>query len=64
MEEEDLDTTNVFVKFLPADVDDEALYNMFCPFGRIISHKVMVEPGTVKSLGYGYVGIYMPSTNI
>jgi RNA recognition motif-containing protein len=55
MEEKSVDTTNVFVKFLPASVDDMALLKMFSPFGRIVSYKVMIDPGTLKSLGYGYV---------
>jgi len=55
MEEKSVDTTNVFVKFLPASVDDMALLKMFSPFGRIVSYKVMIDPGTLKSLGYGFV---------
>jgi RNA recognition motif-containing protein len=51
---EKLDNANVFVKFLPADMDDMALYKLFSPFGQIISAKVMVNPYTWKSLGYGY----------
>lgn len=32
--------TNLFVKFLPAEIDDVALYYLFSPFGLIVSSKV------------------------
>lgn len=50
-----VDNTNVFVKYLPADVDDSRLRSLFSPFGSIVSAKVMVEVHTGTSLGYGYV---------
>ena len=53
-EEEKLDSTNVFVKFLPPNYVDLSLYKLFEPFGRIISAKVMTDPQTGKSMGYGY----------
>jgi len=55
MEEAKLDITNVFVKFLPANYDDSCLHNLFKRFGRIVSAKVMVDPHTWNSLGYGFV---------
>ena len=54
-EEKSLDTTNVFVKFLPSSIDDIHLHHLFSPYGRIVSAKVMVDPRTWRSLGYGYV---------
>lgn len=50
-----LDKCNVFVKFLPTEVTDTGLYTMFSKFGEITSYKVMVDPYTGSSLGYGYV---------
>lgn len=51
----DQSTDNVFVKYLPAWMHDEALRVMFSSFGEIISAKVMVERDSGASLGYGYV---------
>lgn len=50
-----LDCTNVFVKFLPSEVDDSGLRALFSTFGEIVSAKVMVDHQTGSSLGYGYV---------
>jgi RNA recognition motif-containing protein len=52
--EEMLDTTNVFVKYLPADMDDWGLRELFSPFGKILSAKVMLSTKTWTSLGFGY----------
>jgi hypothetical protein len=49
-----LDRTNVFVKYLPAEIDDEGLRALFAPYGEIISSKVMIDHQTGMSLGYGY----------
>jgi RNA recognition motif-containing protein len=49
-----LDECNVFVKYLPQDVDDAALRELFVKFGTIVSCKVMLDNrngGT--SLGFG-----------
>eukprot|EP00026_Physarum_polycephalum_P009885 Phypoly_transcript_10022.p1 GENE.Phypoly_transcript_10022~~Phypoly_transcript_10022.p1 ORF type:complete len:205 (+),score=34.00 Phypoly_transcript_10022:62-616(+) len=55
MEDKLVDTTNVFVKYLPANVEDQALRRMFAPFGEIVSAKVMIDPFTFNSLGFGFV---------
>ena len=49
-----LDTSNVFVKFLPIGMDDEQLSKLFSPFGTIVSAKVMLDPQTGRTMGYGY----------
>jgi RNA recognition motif-containing protein len=49
-----LDHTNVFVKYLPGDIDNEGLRTLFAPYGEIISSKVMIDHRTGLSLGYGY----------
>lgn len=54
MAEKEVDATNVFVKFLPAEYGDSELAQLFTPCGRIVSAKVMVDARTRKSLGYGY----------
>jgi len=54
-EDQMLDDCNVFVKYLPPDLADSEFYNLFKSFGPIISSKIMVDQGTGKSLGYGFV---------
>lgn len=43
-------TTNVYIRGLPPDTDDEKLFEMTCRFGGIISHKAIMdtEHGTCK----------------
>eukprot|EP00002_Diphylleia_rotans_P026133 TRINITY_DN519_c0_g2_i1.p1 TRINITY_DN519_c0_g2~~TRINITY_DN519_c0_g2_i1.p1 ORF type:complete len:602 (-),score=117.51 TRINITY_DN519_c0_g2_i1:1811-3616(-) len=50
-----VDPCNVFVKYLPADMSDDGLAELFQPFGDIISAKVMVDVKTGQSLGYGFI---------
>lgn len=50
-----LDPCNVFVKYLPSALDDEELCKLFQPYGAILSSKIMVDPNSHKSLGFGYV---------
>lgn len=50
-----VDNTNVFVKYLPADVDDTRLRTLFSSFGTVVSAKVMVDVQNGTSLGYGFV---------
>lgn len=55
-----LDQTNVFVKYLPSEMDDEGLRDLFSPYGEIVSSKVMVDHQTKTSLGYGFVRFTRP----
>lgn len=50
-----MDATNVFIKYLPTDLTNTGLFTLFSQFGEITSCKVMVDPVTGYSLGYGYV---------
>jgi len=50
-----VDPCNVFVKYLPPELNDSGLYTLFLPFGMIASAKVMVDHQTGNSLGYGFV---------
>lgn len=48
--------TNIFVKSLPLEVDDDALMAMFKEFGEIKSATVMKDPEG-KSRGFGFVNM-------
>jgi RNA recognition motif-containing protein len=43
-------TTNVYIRGLPPDTDDDKLYEMTSRFGKVISHKAIMdtEHGTCK----------------
>jgi len=56
----ELDSLNVFVKYLPSDVQDRGLRALFAAFGRVVSAKVMVDHNMGCSLGYGYVRFSYP----
>lgn len=51
----ELDECNVFVKFLPPEVTDTGLRALFARCGDIVSCRVMLDPVTRHSLGYGFV---------
>lgn len=46
---------NLYVKNLADDIDDERLRGLFASYGAITSARVMVDPKTKKSLGFGFV---------
>lgn len=58
--EEDLDICNVFVKYLPHHYQDDDLHNLFKDYGTIQSVKVMLDPQSGTSLGYGFVRFEKP----
>lgn len=51
---DEAELSNVFIKFLPSEVNDAGLYSLFSQFGEIVSCKVMVDTQTGASLGYGF----------
>jgi len=56
-----LDQSNVFVKYLPPELNDIGLHQLFESYGEIVSSKVMVDHQTGASLGYGFVRFMDPN---
>ncbi|RHW68265.1 RNA-binding protein [Trypanosoma brucei equiperdum] len=46
---------NVYVASLPLDFDDDQLFDLFSPYGRISSARIMRSKGARQSRGYGFV---------
>jgi hypothetical protein len=46
---------NVFVHNIPFSVDESVLMQMFSRFGQIVSTRVVRDPTTQQSKGYGFV---------
>ncbi|KAF9600547.1 hypothetical protein IFM89_010033 [Coptis chinensis] len=51
----EVDDANLFVGYLPYNVDDDRLRELFSPFGRLIEAKVIKDRSTGSSKGYGFV---------
>jgi RNA recognition motif-containing protein len=48
------DDVNLFVKYLPQEMNDTGLRQLFSNFGEIVSAKVMMDSSSGSSLGFGY----------
>jgi len=46
---------NLIVNYLPHDIDDNTLKDLFSEWGEIVMTKVVRDKNTKKSLGYGFV---------
>jgi len=53
--EETSNHSNIFVGDLSSEINDEALYKAFQPFGSISDARVMWDQSTGRSRGYGFV---------
>lgn len=51
--------TNIIVNYLPADMEDQDLYDLFKCYGKIRQHKIVRVKATGRSLGYGFVDFAM-----
>ncbi|EWM26001.1 elav-like protein 2 [Nannochloropsis gaditana] len=49
------DRTNLIVNYLPNEIDDMGLRELFQDFGQVESARVIREKGSGRSLGYGFV---------
>lgn len=52
---EDENLCNLIINYLPLSINEQALYDMFSPFGPIAHHKLIVDKATGASLGFGFV---------
>jgi len=55
-----LDTENVFVKYLPSEMNDAGLRELFIACGEIVSAKVMMDSTSGSSFGFGFVRFKSP----
>ncbi|KAI8974127.1 hypothetical protein BDB01DRAFT_807685 [Pilobolus umbonatus] len=55
MKENSVDILNLYIKNLEPEFNSQDLTNLFSKFGRIISARVMTNPATRQSKGYGFV---------
>src|SRR5687768_2606726 len=60
LDPQQLDQCNVFVKYLPPDLDEMEFQRMFKVHGNVVSSKIMIDQATGKSLGYGSVLAFHP----
>lgn len=51
----EIDDTNLYIGYLPPTFDDDALIQLFSPFGSIVTAKVIKDRVTGLSKGYGFV---------
>jgi len=54
--------SNLFVFHLPNDHKDSDLMELFSPYGNVISARVMTEPRSGKSKGFGFVSFDRPES--
>jgi len=57
-----MDPTNLFIQGLPIEIDENQLRAMFEPFGQVVSTKIMVDPATQTSRGFGFVKFTSPAS--
>lgn len=50
----EIKNSNVYVAGLPDNITEDALYSLFEPFGKIITHKLLINPDN-SSRGVGFV---------
>ncbi|RCH99889.1 hypothetical protein CU097_012757 [Rhizopus azygosporus] len=55
-----VDLMNLYVKNLDPTINNNDLFNLFRQFGRIVSARVMTNPATGQSKGYGFVSYGKP----
>jgi RNA recognition motif-containing protein len=47
---------------IPNDMTNQTMYEMFAPFGNLLSVRIMVEKDTGRSRGFGFVSYDSPES--
>uniref|UniRef100_J3M2S1 RRM domain-containing protein n=1 Tax=Oryza brachyantha TaxID=4533 RepID=J3M2S1_ORYBR len=51
----EIDMSNLYVCNMPSSIDTKKLVELFLPFGKITHARVMADPDTFSSKGYGFI---------
>ena len=54
------DGANLFIFHIPNHFTNLDMYNLFCPYGNLLSVRIMVEKDTGRSRGFGFVSYDSP----
>ena len=56
------DGANLFVFHIPNHFSNADLWNLFRPFGNVVSVRIMIEKNTGRSRGFGFVSYDLPES--
>jgi len=56
------DGANLFIFHIPNHFTNLDMYNLFCPYGNLLSVRIMVEKDTGRSRGFGFVSYDSPDS--
>ena len=56
------DGANLFIFHIPNHFTNLDMYNLFCPYGNLLSVRIMVEKNTGRSRGFGFVSYDSPES--
>jgi CUG-BP- and ETR3-like factor len=56
------DGANLFIFHIPNHFTNLDMYHLFCPYGTLLSVRIMVEKDTGRSRGFGFVSYDNPDS--
>jgi RNA recognition motif-containing protein len=56
------DGANLFIFHIPNHFTNLDMYQLFCPYGNLLSVRIMVEKDTGRSRGFGFVSYDSPDS--
>ena len=56
------DGANLFIFHIPNHFTNLDMYQLFCPYGNLLSVRIMVEKDTGRSRGFGFVSYNLPES--